>query len=340
MSNKAIVAFQPQTLAEFERVGLIFAASGYFQDAQSEAQAIVKIMAGAEMGLGLFESMNGFNIIRGKMSMAANLIATMVKRVPGYDYHVDVLTHEQCKLTFYKDGKKLGVSEFTIEDAQKAKLVKDDSAWEKWPKNMLFARAISSGVRFHCPEVTGGRPVYTPDELGAEVNEQGEPVTIPGNATITTLKKTPHWIEDEQVRRRFWARYLQLGRDRVHEELGVESVKDFTGTMQEAADILNAALDAMEQENGEASPVVTAVAEALEVDLDTAVDMLAEAAEAGVNVDGEPAEVAEALKTWADANDGDMFERGSDFLDAHVGPDGQATFAPDPPPPDYNSYPE
>ena len=38
--------------------------------------------------------------------------------------------------------------------------------WRKYPKNMLFARAISNGVKWHCPDVMNGQPVYTPDEMG------------------------------------------------------------------------------------------------------------------------------------------------------------------------------
>ena len=38
---------------------------------------------------------------------------------------------------------------------------------------MLFARAMSNGVRTHCPDVTSGN-VYTPDELGLMVGEDGE----------------------------------------------------------------------------------------------------------------------------------------------------------------------
>jgi hypothetical protein len=38
---------------------------------------------------------------------------------------------------------------------------------------MLFARAMSNGVRWYCPDVTNGNAVYTPEELGAEVDEDG-----------------------------------------------------------------------------------------------------------------------------------------------------------------------
>jgi hypothetical protein len=40
---------------------------------------------------------------------------------------------------------------------------------------MLFARAMSNGARWHCPDIFGG-PIYTPEELGVEVDGEGEPV--------------------------------------------------------------------------------------------------------------------------------------------------------------------
>jgi len=57
----------------------------------------------------------------------------------------------------------------TIEQARK----QGSQNLDRLPLNMLFARAISNGVRFHCPDVFMGA-VYTPDELGAKVNENEE----------------------------------------------------------------------------------------------------------------------------------------------------------------------
>jgi hypothetical protein len=38
---------------------------------------------------------------------------------------------------------------------------------------MKFARAMSNGVGLHCPDLTAGTPVYTPDELGFEDPDAG-----------------------------------------------------------------------------------------------------------------------------------------------------------------------
>jgi hypothetical protein len=167
MSN-ALMSLEPKDLSELKGVAQVFAESGIFSDARSMAQAFVKIMAGRELGFGAFASMNGINIIQGKPAMGANLIAAAIKRhnSPRYDYRVDELTDDKCVISFYQDGELVGNSVFTNEDARKAQLLNKDN-WKKNPRNMLFARAISNGARWFCPDVFGG-PVYTPEEMGTE----------------------------------------------------------------------------------------------------------------------------------------------------------------------------
>jgi hypothetical protein len=44
--------------------------------------------------------------------------------------------------------------------------------WRQYPENMLFWRAMSNGASAFCPDAFAGAPVYTPDELGADVDPQ------------------------------------------------------------------------------------------------------------------------------------------------------------------------
>lgn len=147
--------------------------SGYFQDSRDQAQAIVKIMAGQEMGFGAFASMTGIHIIQGKPTIGANLMASAVKGSGKYDYRIIQLTDTVAEVEFFQSGKSIGISKFTIEDAKKANLTGKGN-WQTFPRNMLFSRAMSNGVRWYCPDVFNGASVYTPEELGAEVNADGE----------------------------------------------------------------------------------------------------------------------------------------------------------------------
>lgn len=167
------------TYDEVERAAKAMAASGFFQDTRQAAQAIVKIMAGAELGVGAFASMVGVNIIQGKPAFSANLMASAVKRSGRYNYRVTEMTDKVCSIEYLElfSGKWVvsGVSSFTIEDARKA----GTKNLDKFARNMLFARAMSNGVRWYCPDVMNGAVAYTPEELGAEVDEEGNVVAVP-----------------------------------------------------------------------------------------------------------------------------------------------------------------
>ncbi len=149
-----------------------FVKSGYFQDASDVSKAVVKIMAGREFGFGAFTSMTNIYIIQGRPSLGANLMASAVKSNPKYDYRVRQMTDAVCEIEYFqKNGpewQSLGISKFSIEDARKA----GTKNLDKFPRNMLFARAMSNGVRWYVPDVFG-TAVYTPEELGADVNEEG-----------------------------------------------------------------------------------------------------------------------------------------------------------------------
>ena len=168
-----------QTVDDLSRIGKMMAISGYFQDARDAAQAAVKVQAGLEMGFGPFASMTGIHIIQGRPAVGANLIASAIKASPKYDYRVRKLDDTVAELEFFEivGGKResIGISTFTAADAKRAN-VKNMTAY---PRNMLFARAISNGVRWFCPDVFSGTPTYTPEELGAEVDEQGAVIEIP-----------------------------------------------------------------------------------------------------------------------------------------------------------------
>ena len=167
---KPLSARDPVQLAQH------FAASGYFKDATQMSQAVVKIVAGEELGLAPMASMQGIHIIEGKPSLSANTLATLVKRHEHYDYRPIQITDKGAEIEFLHDGEQIGVSVYTLEMAQRAGLVREKSGWVKFPEAMCFARAMSQGVRWYCPDVTAGTPAYVPEELGAEVDAAGQPV--------------------------------------------------------------------------------------------------------------------------------------------------------------------
>lgn len=144
----------------------LFAESGMFTDAKQMAQAFVKIQAGQEMGIGAFASMTGINIIMGKPAISAGLIAGAVKGSGKYDYKVKEMSEKICSIDFFQSKEFIGNSTFTIEDAKK----QSTKNLDKFPKNMLFARAISNGQKWFCPDIFQ-ISVYVPEEMPEQTEE-------------------------------------------------------------------------------------------------------------------------------------------------------------------------
>lgn len=170
----------------------LFVESKMFDGISAIASAFVKIQAGAEIGLSPFASMSGIHIIKGKVSIGAGLMAGCVKGSPKYDYIVKQMDDTVCSIDFTtKAGKVIGNSTFTIADAKKA----GTQNLEKFPKNMLFARAMSNGAKWFCPDVFT-MPVYTPEEMGDPNFTEDIPHT---EATQTTAAITPTVVKKGKV---------------------------------------------------------------------------------------------------------------------------------------------
>lgn len=174
-------------------MGDVFAKSNFFNDSRGAAQAVTKIMAGRELGFSPISSMTGINIINGKISLSANMMAAIVRRSGVYDYEILNLNHETCSIEFSRHGKKLNpIIVFTMDQARKimvnGKKLVDKENWINYPQNMLFARAMSNGFRFHCPDLSGGA-LYTQDEIESDFVAQ----------PIVTQIKTEDTLKQEEA---------------------------------------------------------------------------------------------------------------------------------------------
>ena len=163
MTGQELAPRAPVDPAAVRDLGALVASSAYFADAREAAQAAVKIMAGAELGLGPIASMRGIDIIKGEVTLSAGAVAALVRRSGVYDYLIKRWDDSGCAITFFRHGKLLmPVSEFGPEDARRAGL--GGQNYQRYPRNMYFARAMTNGARLHCPDLFVGS-VYTSDEL-------------------------------------------------------------------------------------------------------------------------------------------------------------------------------
>lgn len=202
MSESAIVRHEGSVLD----IGMQIAASGYFPKATTAARAITCLIIGRGMGLSDFESMSGLNIINGKPSLSAGLMATLIKRSGRYRYEVIRLDDEGCALHFFekKEGKweSCGpLATFTKADAAKAGLDRNNPTYAKYPQDMMFARALSRGYRRYAPDAIGGTVYVEGEVIDDDAPEPAAAPAPPGDIDITEhpLVETAKKLFDAEV---------------------------------------------------------------------------------------------------------------------------------------------
>lgn len=211
-----------KSIDDLARISKLMASSGFFQDSRDAAQCAVKILAGMEMGISPFAAMSGIFIIQGKPCLSANIMASRIKASMRYDYKIIVHTEDICKLNLFENGKLIGESSFTMDDAVKAECStgKNQATWRKYPRNMLFARAISNAFRWHFSDLAGGSNIYTPEELDVVVDEEGAPITL--NHSVKVVDKPENYVKEEH------SECIEVENNLVIENISIEDkINDF-----------------------------------------------------------------------------------------------------------------
>lgn len=197
--STSLAAFGPPDLDFYERIAKHMLNAKCFPDVKSVSLAVVKMMAGRSVGFDPFVSMDSIHIINGKATFSARALAALVKGSPKYDYRIPALDDQACTVVIYRthgprlsDWEEIGGYTFTMAKALAAGLPQKNPTWKKFPENMLFARALSNAVRFHCNDVSVGNfPLYTTEEMleqsqdidldRVSFTEDGE-IVLPGGA--------------------------------------------------------------------------------------------------------------------------------------------------------------
>lgn len=160
---------------------------------------------GRALGLDVVTTITTIHVIKGKPSQSADL---MLSRTRAAGHKVRIRQEPgQCTVSIWRsdDPEFENAVTWTYEDAVTAGLCEmrnnrpysrsknnEPQAWEKYPRAMLRARAISECVRTACPEVLHGA-IYTPEELGARVDSEGLPV----EAEVTQLRRVQPGEQDQ-----------------------------------------------------------------------------------------------------------------------------------------------
>ncbi|GAA5056316.1 recombinase RecT [Streptomyces similanensis] len=174
---------------------------------------------GRALGLDVVTTITTIHVIKGKPTQSADL---MLGRARSAGHRVRIKSERtRCVVAIQRadDPDDESVVEWTLDDAVTAGLcqLKNDrpwardkdgkpTSWEKYPRAMLRARAIAEAVRIACPEVLHGA-IYTPEELGAVVDQEGQPVIVersdaPQMTTATVVQTTPNTPPSPQAEHR------------------------------------------------------------------------------------------------------------------------------------------
>lgn len=185
--------FVPANLDERVRFAQLMADADMLprQYRERPANVLLAMEYGDSLGIPYAQAISTINVIEGKPSASAALISALVRRaghrlrISGDDEHaVATIVRSDDPEFEYR-------SEWTVARAERAGLcqVRDGKPyarsqggkvlpWEAYTAALLKARAITEVAREACQEALMGVQ-YTPEELGAVVDEDGEPVDVP-----------------------------------------------------------------------------------------------------------------------------------------------------------------
>ncbi len=161
-----LIPFDLKKWKEFEQVATKIKESEAFPPTIDNIPKIMMAMQkGFEMGMGPMESLDAFYYVNGRLTIFGEAGAKMIKR-HGYHIQVPERTDERCTIRLISpDEKYYHEQSFTIQEARKARLVpkpgsKNDgiSNWSRYPRDMLFWKALARARKAFCPEVLSGTP--------------------------------------------------------------------------------------------------------------------------------------------------------------------------------------
>ena len=157
-------------------------AGGMFPARVEPAKILLMAETGAMLGIHPMAALQGIYIVEGKPTLSANLLAALVRRA---GHKLRVTTSGSWKagdfvaravLIRSDDPDFEFVVEWNQEKAERAGLLNKD-VWKKYGEAMTKSRAITEVIREGAPDVTLVA-AYTPEELGAAVNEEGEAIDL------------------------------------------------------------------------------------------------------------------------------------------------------------------
>lgn len=158
-----VAALIPQSLDEAFRVSQAIAASGLApKGIDKPEQIMVAIMAGAELGLAPFQSLQSFAVVNGRPTLWGDGLLAVVRaqgvRVREWiDGDGDNMV-AHCEAIRPDTGEEIARA-FSVADAKKAGLWAKPGPWQQYPKRMLQMRARALALRDGCADMLRGMQI-------------------------------------------------------------------------------------------------------------------------------------------------------------------------------------
>lgn len=162
MSNVVKYEEQVNEMQYFEKLCKTAMSSGKYPAEMNQATMLNIMLTAKDLGISAMKAINGgFYIVNGKISMSTSLMTDRI-RSSGHSIKVIEMSREKCVLIGRRrDNEDSCKIEFTMEDAKDAGLL-GSPTWKKYPKVMLYNRAMSMLARVLFPDVVGN--AYSEDE--------------------------------------------------------------------------------------------------------------------------------------------------------------------------------
>ncbi len=171
---------RPDYLVTYDLASRLGGASVLPKHIKSEADAVALMLTGQELGLQPMQALRSLHMIDGRVELSAHLMLTLMTTRLGVKFSWLESTATVAKLKLERPDQAPHVEEMTIADAERAGLA-SRGTWQKYPKQMLRARAISNAARAYTPEILTGCYVEGEITEARLVDEQPdtEPESVP-----------------------------------------------------------------------------------------------------------------------------------------------------------------
>jgi len=184
----------------FKSLAKVALSSGNYAG-MKEAEMLNLMMSAKSLGVDPLKAINGgFYIVKGKVIMSTALMSDRIRKA-GHSIKIVEWSTDKCTIIgIRKDNGDSVKVEYTMDDARLAGL-SESPTWKKFPKNMLYNRAMSTLARVLYSDILGS--AYSEDEAHDIKNikpeeraEIGTEIDIQASETLEEMNK--------DIEEKFW----------------------------------------------------------------------------------------------------------------------------------------